>query len=295
MKIKDMFLKTRPTISFEVFPPKSTYSLDSIFKTIDELKDLDPDFISVTYGAGGSEANLTTEIASRIKNEYNIESIAHLTCITSDRESIIKNLADLKANNIENILALRGDVPAGYDKPFHYQNAVQLIEEIKRFDDFSIGGAAYPEGHLEAINHVSDLKYLKTKVDCGLDFLITQLFFDNEIFYQFKEKLELLNIDIPVIAGIFPVVNLNQIRRVQEMTQSHLPKKFLNIINRYEHNPEALKEAGIAYATDQIIDLLSSGVDGIHIYTMNKPNNTRKIMESIKTIRSALNNPSEKV
>ena len=293
MKIKEMFLETKPTISFEVFPPKNDYPIDTIFRTIDELKDLNPDFISVTYGAGGSSKNRTTEIASKIKNDYDIESIAHLTCITSDRESILSTLNELRANNIESILALRGDVPENYNHPFHYHHAVELINEINRFGDFSIGGAAYPEGHIETASRVEDLKHLKNKVDSGLDFLFTQLFFDNELFFQFKEKLELLNINIPVIAGIFPVVNLNQIRRVQELTQSHLPQKFLRMINRYEHNPEALKEAGVAYATDQIIDLLSSGVDGIHIYTMNRPDNTRKIMESIKTIRGALINSRE--
>lgn len=289
MKIKEMFQTTRPTISFEIFPPKSHYPLDTVFQTINDLKDLSPDFISVTYGAGGNGDNRTLEIASRIKREYGIESIAHLTCITSDKANILKTLNELENGGIENILALRGDIPEGFDHPTHYRHAKQLIEDIQRNGHFSTGGAAYPEGHIESPSRVDDLKHLKEKVDAGLDFLITQLFFDNELFYDFKEKLELLDINIPIIAGIFPVVNLNQIRRVQQLTQSHLPAKFLRILNRYEHNPQALKEAGVAYATDQIIDLLSAGIDGIHIYTMNRPDNTRKIMESIQTIRQTLN------
>lgn len=289
MKIKDMFQTTRPTISFEIFPPKNHYPLDTVFETIDNLKDLSPDFISVTYGAGGSESNRTLEIASRIKREYGIESISHLTCITADPAGINETLQSLQDGGIENILALRGDIPEGHDRPLHYRHASQLVEEISRFGGFSTGGAAYPEGHLEADSRVNDIRYLKEKVDAGLDYLITQLFFDNELFYDFKERLEIIGINIPVIAGIFPVVNLNQIRRVQQLTQCRLPAKFLRILNRYEHNPQALKEAGVAYATDQIIDLLSAGVDGIHIYTMNRADNTRKIMESIGIIRDTLN------
>jgi methylenetetrahydrofolate reductase (NADPH) len=292
MKIRDMFKEKKPTISFEVFPPKSNFPIETIYDTIESLKDLNPDFISVTYGAGGTSANYTAEIASKIKNDYNIESIAHLTCISSSQKTIMKTLQTLHENNIENVLALRGDVPVNllndetWQPKYNYAN--ELIDDIHKFGDFSIGGAAYPEGHIEANNKIQELKYLKSKVDTGLDFLITQLFFDNELFYQFKENLELLDIKVPVIAGIFPVVNLNQIRRVQEMTKANLPPKFMRILNKYEHNPEALAEAGIAYAIDQIIDLLSSGVDGIHIYTMNRPENARKIMENIQTIRSTL-------
>lgn len=291
MKIKNMFDEKRPTVSFEVFPPKKDYPIETIYDTIESLKDLDPDFISVTYGAGGSTQNNTIEIASRIKNHYGIESIAHLTCISSSRETIRTTIETLKASGVENILALRGDIPEALVKSGFkpaYPHTVDLIEEIKKSRYFSIGGAAYPEGHVESLSRTSDIKYLKSKVDHGLDFLITQLFFDNRKFYQFKESLDLLDIKVPVIAGIFPVVNLRQINHVQALTGTRLPSKFSRIIDRYQDKPEALREAGIAYAVNQIIDLLSSGVDGIHLYTMNQPMNTRKIMEPITTIRKTL-------
>ena len=292
MKIRDMFNQKKPTISFEIFPPKKNSRIETIYATIESLKDLKPDFMSVTYGAGGTSKNSTIEIAAKIKNDYQIESIAHLTCIDSRRENILQTLKELEANNIENILALRGDIPPNLinDKNWRpeYTHVQQLIEEICQFSDFSIGGAAYPEGHIEAICKIQDLKFLKTKVDKGLDFLITQLFFDNEFFYQFMRNLELLNVKVPVIAGIFPVTNLKQVKRIQELAQPNFPPKFVRILNKYEYKPEALREAGIAYAIDQIIDLLSAGIDGIHIYTMNQPDNTKKIMENIQTIRSTL-------
>jgi methylenetetrahydrofolate reductase (NADPH) len=293
MKIRDMLLEKNPTVSFEIFPPKRDYPIETIHKTIDELKDLKPDFISVTYGAAGSTQSHTVEIASKIKNEFNIEAIAHLTCVTSTPEEIQQVLKDLRANNIENILALRGDIPESMQKDpnfkpaYHY--ASDLIRDIHAEGDFSIGGACYPEGHVESVNKLDDIKYLKQKTDEGLDFLVTQLFFDNEMFYQFQEKLELLDIQTPVIAGIFPCVNVRQIKRIQELSGCNFPPKFMRILNRYEHSPKALQEAGVAYAVDQIIDLLSSGVDGIHIYTMNKPDITRKIMRNINHVRASLN------
>jgi methylenetetrahydrofolate reductase (NADPH) len=288
-----MFKEKRPTVSFEIFPPKKIYPVDTIYKTIDELAIYKPDFISVTYGAGGSTKDQTLEIASKIKNEYKIETIAHLTCATSSKDKIINTLNELKNHNIENILALRGDIPESYKNSNswnpEYKFAHELISEIKNNGDFSIGGACYPEGHIESKNRVQDLKYLKQKTDRGLDFLITQLFFDNDLFYRFRENLELLDIKTPVIAGILPVINIKQIKKIQELSGCNLPPKFIKILNKYEHSPKALEEAGIAYAVDQIIDLMSDGVDGIHIYTMNKPHITKKIMKSITTIRSTLN------
>ncbi len=293
MKIRDMLEAKRPTVSFEVFPPKRDYPIETIHDTINGLKDLRPDFISVTYGAAGSTQNHTVEIASKIKNEFGIETLAHLTCVTSTREQIKRVLHELRENQIENVLALRGDIPESYLKnpdftpQYHY--ASELIREIHADGDWSIGGACYPEGHIESKNKLNDIKFLKQKTDEGLDFLVTQLFFDNEMFYQFQEKLELLDIQTPVIAGIFPFVNIRQIKRIQEISGCNLPPKFLRILERYEHSPKALQEAGIAYAVDQIIDLLSSGVDGIHIYTMNKPEVTRRIMRSINHVRTTLN------
>jgi methylenetetrahydrofolate reductase (NADPH) len=293
MKIRDMLLERKPTVSFEVFPPKRDYPIETIHDTIKELKDLHPDFISVTYGAAGSTQNHTVEIASKIKNEFGIETLAHLTCVTSTQDQIKRVLHELRENQIENVLALRGDIPDSYLKnpnftpKYHY--ASELIREIHADGDWSIGGACYPEGHVESKNKLDDIKFLKQKTDEGLDFLVTQLFFDNEMFYQFQEKLELLDIQTPVIAGIFPFVNIRQIKRIQEISGCNLPPKFLRILNRYEHSPKALQEAGIAYAVDQIIDLLSSGVDGIHIYTMNKPEVTKRIMRNINHVRSTLN------
>lgn len=293
MKIRDMFKEKSPTVSFEVFPPKKDYPIESIYETIDQLEDLKPDFISVTYGAGGSTKDHTIDIASTIKSKYNIETIAHLTCVTSKRETVEETLDTLKNLNVENILALRGDIPDDlkYDKNWSpsYKYAYELIDQINKKGGFSVGGACYPEGHIESTNMIDDLRHLKKKTDLGLDFLITQLFFDNELFYQFKEKLQLMDIETPVIAGILPVVNINQIKHIQKLSGCNLPPKFLRILDKYEHSPKALQEAGVAYAVDQIIDLMSYDIDGIHIYTMNKPQITREIMRSIKNIRRTLN------
>jgi methylenetetrahydrofolate reductase (NADPH) len=292
MYIKDIFSGKKPVISFEIFPPKKDSPLETIYKTIEGLKDLKPDFISVTYGAGGSTTNRTVEIASLIKHQYGMEALAHLTCIAATKGEIEGILQRLKNNGIENILALRGDLPQDPDfkfpDPLHYQYAKDLILHIRSHGNFSVGAACYPEGHLECDDLAKDLSYLKQKVDTGVDFLITQLFFDNEIFYNFMDRMTKTNINVPVTAGIMPVLNKKQIERITSLCKASLTKKFIRIMERYEHNPEALKEAGIAYATEQIIDLLSSGVDGIHIYTMNRPEVTRKIVENISTIRSVI-------
>lgn len=289
MKIKDMLGKGNTTVSFEIFPPKTTYPMETIFETLEKLKDLNPDFISVTYGAGGSSQGHTVEIASRVKKDFGIESIAHLTCVTSTKDTIRQMLQNIRESGIENILALRGDIPDSFlqDKDWkpEYKYAYELIDEIRDFGGFSIGAACYPEGHVETRNKVDDLKYLRQKVDHGVDFLVTQLFFDNELFYQFREKMDLVGIEKPVIAGILPVLNINQVKRIQEISGCNMPPKFLRILDRYEHDPKSLQEAGIAYAVDQIVDLLSFGIEGVHIYTMNKPESTRRIMESISTVR----------
>lgn len=289
MKIKDLFKKNKTLLSFEIFPPKKDYSIDTIYRTIEELKDLEPDYISVTYGAGGTSRDRTVEIASKIKNEYNIEALAHFTCISSTPKEIDDIIGALKKNNINNILALRGDRPedSSEDTPLgEYTYARDLIEQINRTKgDFSIGAACYPEGHMECSNRIQDIKHLKEKVNSGVDFLITQLFFDNELFYRFMEELDLAGIDVPVSAGIMPVLNAKQIFRIQKLSGCSIPPKFKRILDKYEHNPEALKEAGQAYALEQIIDLMAWGIDGIHLYTMNKSETARKIAENIKTIR----------
>lgn len=291
MKIQDLFSKG-PVISLEIFPPKPENPIDTIFETIHELADLDPAFISVTYGAGGSGKGHTVEIADMIQNKYGIEALAHLTCINASPEQIDDVLQGLKDANVENVLALRGDKPLDKDATaLHnhtYKYAKDLIEHVQGYGDFSIGAACYPEYHVEAPDKVSDLRNLRDKVNSGTDFLITQLFLDNTYFYDFKERLDLMDITVPVSAGIMPVINKRQIERITTLCGTTIPDKFKRILNRYGDNPEALKEAGIAYATEQIIDLLSSGVDGIHLYTMNKPEVARKIIEPIRAIRSHL-------
>lgn len=292
MLIKNIFLKKKPVISFEIFPPKKEYPIDTIYSTIESLKDLNPDFISVTYGAGGSGADRTVELASTIKNKYNIEALAHLTCIASTRNKINDTLAELKKNNVDNVLALRGDLPQDPDfafpEPLHYKYAKDLVSDVRSRGGFSIGGACYPEGHIDSGDLETDIFHLKEKVDFGVDFLITQLFFDNEIFYRFKEKVDYQGINVPILAGIMPVLNKKQIERIVSLCGASIPRKFTRIMEKYGHNPEALKEAGTAYATEQIIDLLSWGVDGVHIYTMNRPETTRRIVGSISSIRQSL-------
>ncbi len=288
MKIKDLF-NEKPVISLEIFPPKPEAPIDMIFNTIHELVDLDPAFISVTYGAGGSSRGHTVEIADVIQNKYGIDALAHLTCINSTKEEINSVLQELKEANVENVLALRGDRPQGISSQElennTYQYASDLIDHIQEVGGFSIGAACYPEYHTEAKDKVSDLRNLRDKVNRGADFLITQLFLDNNYFYDFKEKVDLMDITIPISAGIMPVINKKQIERITSLCGTNIPDKFKRILNKYGDNPEALKDAGIAYATEQIIDLLSSGVDGIHLYTMNKPEVARRIIEPISSIR----------
>lgn len=294
MFIKDLFSQKKTVISFEIFPPKKDTSIDSIYKTIDALAPLNPDYISVTYGAGGSTSkNSTVEIASIIKNKYNIEALAHLTCIASTKDDVNIILQHLKENNIQNILALRGDFPQDpnfkFPNPLHFTHAIDLVEHIKKDNYFSVAGTCYPEGHIEAKSMKDDIVYLKKKVDAGTDFLITQLFFDNNLFYSFKEKTDIIGIDVPIEVGVMPVINSNQIRRIASLCGAHIPEKFVKILDRYIDNKEALKDAGIAYATEQIIDLISSGVSGIHIYTMNNPEVAEKIVHNISSIVNALN------
>lgn len=284
MKIKELFKQKQPTISFEVFPPNKIYTLEKVYEVIDELSLLKPDFMSVTYGAGGSTRRNTVDIASKIKNINNIEALAHLTCIGATKKEIDEILKDLNKNNIENIMALRGDIPQECENKIgEFSHANDLIKYIKEYGDFSIGGAFYPEGHQET-NDLLDLFNLKTKVDSGTDFLISQIFFENEKFYEFKEKLGKLNIKTPLIAGVMPITNDKQIRRITSMCGCSIPEKLKKILDRYEDNPIAMREAGIAYAMEQIIELISDDIAGIHIYTMNRVEASKKIMENIGNI-----------
>ena len=284
MQISKLF-KDRTVFSLEVFPPKKNSSIDTIYSTLDELQYLKPDFISVTYGAGGNIADSSTcDIASIIKNKYNIEALAHLTCVSCSKDEIDIILNDFKKNNIENILALRGDINPQILPKNDFNYASELITYIKSKSDFYVSGACYPEVHIEADNMVSDILNLKKKVDCGASHLISQLFFDNKAFYDFREKATIAGITVPIEAGIMPVVNKNSIERMVSMCGASLPAKFTKIMQRFEHNPEALRDAGIAYAVDQIVDLVSNGVDGIHLYTMNNPYIAKKISESVLSI-----------
>ncbi len=286
MKIADLFKEDKTVFSFEVFPPKRNNPIETIYNTLDELKELHPDFISVTYGASGSLAdNRTCEIASAIKNKYGINSAAHLTCVNSTKEEVSEVLKQLKSHGVENILALRGDIVPDVPTKDDFAHASDLITYIKQSEySFGISGACYPEGHLDSKNQVEDIVNLKKKVDAGAEHLISQLFFDNNVFYDFLEKARIAGINVPIEAGIMPVVNKKQIERMVSLCGASLPAKFTKTMSRYENRPEAMRDAGIAYAVEQIVDLVSQGVDGIHLYTMNNPYVAKRISDSIRTL-----------
>jgi methylenetetrahydrofolate reductase (NADPH) len=285
MQIKTLFDSKRPVISLEIFPPKPDYPLETVFQTINGLRNLNPDYISVTYGAGGSNRERTAAIAARIKRDYRIESMAHLTCVGHSPEELEMIIRDLQAGGVENILALRGDPPQndpGFTwKPGHYSYAVELIRQICGHGVFCIGAAAYPEGHGEARRLDDDWRYLRDKVAAGVDFLVTQLFFDNRIFYHFKESLLRLGVTVPVTAGIMPIISSGQIRRMLYLSGASLPAKLLRMLDLYGNDQESLEKAGIEYAINQITELIANGVEGIHLYTMNRVEQTRIIVENI--------------
>jgi methylenetetrahydrofolate reductase (NADPH) len=293
MYIRDIYAqKKKAVLSFEIFPPKKDSPIETVYTTIEGLKNLQPDFISVTYGAGGSNKDRTVEIASLIKQKYGIESLAHLTCISSTKDEIEEIVSSLRENGIENILALRGDLPQDpnfvFPTPLHYRYASDLVYQLKQKKYFSIAGACYPEGHVECISLEKDIDYLKRKVDAGLDLLITQLFYDNEKLYSFLNKIKQTGINIPVAAGIMPLISKNQIERCLAFSNAALPPKIARILEKYGDNTPVLTEAGIYYATEQIIDLLSFGINGIHLYTMNRPEIARRIVENIADFRNLL-------
>lgn len=290
MKIKKIFEQKELVFSLEVFPPKAETPIENIYQTLEELKDINPDYISVTYGAGGGvRKNRTCELSSIIKEKYKVEALAHLTCINSDKETLNQILAELEEKRIDNILALRGDKPADGQLLGEYNYAYQLVDHIKKHNDFGVAAACYPEGHLETESLDQDIEYLKQKVDCGVDYLITQMFFDNSLFYKFREKARKKGIDVPIETGIMPVINKKQIGRIIELSGAYFPDKFKKIFEKYEDNPEALRDAGIAYAVEQIVDLISSEVDGIHLYTMNNPYVARRIKEAVGSLITHIN------
>lgn len=285
MKIPSLFGKGKTVFSFEIFPPKKDGSIDTVYKTLDALTDLHPDFISVTYGAGGTAAGCSTrEIVSLIKEKYHTESIAHLTCVNSSFADIDEKIREFEEYGIENVLALRGDINPDFPPKHDFEHASDLITYMKARSSLSFSGACYPEGHQDSDNMIDDILNLKKKVDAGAEHLISQLFFDNSHFYEFRDRARIAGINVPIEAGIMPCTNARQIQRMVTMCGASLPVKFAKMIQRYENNDEAMRDAGIAYAVDQIIDLVANGVDGIHLYTMNNPYVARKISESVEKV-----------
>ena len=285
MKIVDLFNRKKPVVSFEIFPPKADTPLESIFESLEQFKAMQPDFISVTYGAGGSAKDRTIEIASKVKNEYGIEVMSHFTCVGHDREDIDKLLQSLNENGIENILALRGDPPK--DQPdfdfsknaFRYAN--ELIEYVRsRSSDFCVAASAYVEGHVDSKRLRDDMQNLKNKIDAGVDLLVTQLFFDNRLFYEFQDKALSMGINCPVTPGIMPIFKADQIKRITSLCGASLPAKLVIMMDKYQDNPEDMRKAGIEYASAQIRDLVDNGADGIHLCTMNRPKSTREILQN---------------
>ena len=289
MKIKNLFLEDKLSLSVEVFPPKTQTNFESVKFATEEIATLKPSFMSVTYGAGGGTSEYTLEIAKNIKKNYNVPTLAHLTCISSTKETVKQRIEQIKAAGIENVMALRGDIPEHLKNEdrssWDYKHAVDLIRELKESNkDFCIGGACYPEVHPESKNQKEDIFYLKEKQDAGCDFFTTQMFFDNNLLYNFLYKIREQGITVPVIAGIMPITNANQLERAIKLSGSFIPRRFVSLVDKFGSNPDAMKQAGIAYATDQIIDLFANGIKNVHVYSMNKPEIARKIMENVSEI-----------
>ena len=283
MKLRDIIGNDKVTVSFEVFPPKTQMNYESVFDAAMGVAALKPDFMSVTYGAGGSTRENTVKFADAIQSKYDVTTIAHLTCVGATKADIRKTVEEMKVAGIENILALRGDRPAEFEgdpfTDFHY--ASELIAELKTMGDFCIGGACYPEGHTEAINKKEDILNLKKKVDAGCEFLTTQMFFDNNILYNFLYRIREQGITVPVIAGIMPITRATQVKTAVELSGTNVPERFRNLVDHFGTNPAAMEQAGIAYATDQIIDLIANGINNIHVYSMNKPHIAEGIKKNI--------------
>ena len=288
MKIENLMTDGKVTLSFEVFPPKQSANYETVYEAAMGVAALKPHYMSVTYGAGGSTRANTLKIAEDIQNKYSVSTITHLTCVGASKEDTHNTLDALKAAGIRNILALRGDKPKDFSgDPFAcYKYATELVREIRDYsgDNFYIGGACYPEGHPDAINKADDIMHLKEKVDAGCDFLTTQMFFDNNIFYNFLYKVRDKGITVPVTAGIMPITRATQVENAIRLSGSNMPERFRNLVDHFGTNPAAMQQAGIAYATDQIIDLIANGVEHIHVYSMNKPEVAAGIMNNLSEI-----------
>ena len=289
MKLSKLLKEDTLSISFEVFPPKTDSSFDSVEKAVNEIAKLKPSFMSVTYGAGGGTSKYTLDIAKKIKNEYNVSTLAHLTCVSSTKNTVKKRIEAMELAGIENVLALRGDIPADIKTlepdELQYHHAAELVRELKDSGaNFCIGGACYPEVHPESANQKEDIKYLKEKVDAGCEFLTTQMFFDNNLLYNFLYKIREAGITVPVIAGIMPITNANQVERAIKLSGSFMPNRFKSIVDKFGSDPKAMQQAGIAYATDQIIDLFANNIKNVHVYSMNKPNVAKNILNNLSEI-----------
>lgn len=284
MKIRDILAQGKPVLSFEVFPPKVESAFESVEHAAFEIAALSPAFMSVTYGAGGGTSKYTVDIAADLKEKYGVTSLAHLTCVSSTREHVHQVVDQLKARKIENVMALRGDIPKDGNIQHDYRYASELITELKSLGDFCIGGACYPEGHVESPTKAEDILHLKEKVDAGCDFLTTQMFFDNDVLYNFLYQIREKGITVPVVAGIMPVTNAKQMKKIISMSGAQIPAKFRAIVDKFGDNPAAMRQAGIAYATDQIVDLVANGVNAVHVYSMNKPDVAAQIKSSLSEI-----------
>ncbi|MBQ7846771.1 MAG: methylenetetrahydrofolate reductase [Clostridia bacterium] len=289
MKLTEILENGRLSLSFEVFPPKTDSSFDSVKSATEQIARLHPSFMSVTYGAGGGTSRYTLDIAKNIKEQYGVPTLAHLTCVSSSRERVRQKIEEMKDAGIENVMALRGDIPAFLEKEdrsnWDYRYAVDLIRDLKELsDDFCIGGACYPEIHPESANQKEDIRYLKEKVDAGCSFLTTQMFFDNNLLYSFLYKIREAGITVPVIPGVMPITNASQVERALKLSGSFMPWRFKSLVDKFGTNPDAMKQAGIIYATDQIIDLYANGITNVHVYSMNKPDVAEKILENLSDI-----------
>ncbi|MBE6031099.1 MAG: methylenetetrahydrofolate reductase [NAD(P)H] [Clostridiales bacterium] len=289
MKLSTLFNDDKLHLSFEVFPPKTDTAFENVKTATEEIAKLKPAFISVTYGAGGGTSKYTLDIAKNIKDAYGVPTLAHLTCVSSTKETVKQRIEDMKAAGITNVMALRGDLTPeleGQDRSgWDYRHAIDLIRDLKESGaDFCIGGACYPEIHPESADQKEDIIHLKEKVDAGCEFLTTQMFFDNNLLYNFLYKIREAGITVPIVPGIMPITNANQIERAIKLSGSFVPQRFKSLVDKFGGNPEAMKQAGIAYATDQIIDLYSNGIKTVHVYSMNKPDVAAKIQDNLSAI-----------
>ena len=289
MKLTKLFEKDGLSLSFEVFPPKTDSAFESVKHATEEIASLRPSFMSVTYGAGGGTSKYTLDIAKNIKERYSVPTLAHLTCVSSTKETVKAKIAEIRAAGIENVMALRGDLTpelrASDRSGWAYRNAIDLVRELRECgEDFCIGGACYPEVHPESRDQKEDVFYLKEKVDAGCDFLTTQMFFDNNLLYNFLYKIREAGITVPIIPGIMPITNATQVKRAIELSGSFMPRRFASLVDKFGENPAAMMQAGIAYATDQIIDLFANGIKNVHVYSMNKPEVARKILDNLSDI-----------